>query len=114
MNNKPTKTSKQIGRTVSNLIGIARSLKAVDEGRPAHTSAASQEKDMHTEADRVKYWRGIAKKNADMVKQKDIELEVIKRMKVQNLSLGEIERELLRRAKLREQQGNTHPQTWPK
>ena len=112
---QPHKASKQIGRTVSNLITIARSLKAIDEGRstPQHTSAAPQEKDMHTEADRVKYWRGIAKKNADMVKQKDIELEVLKRMKVQNLSLGEIERELLRRAKLREQQ-TSHPNTWPK
>ena len=105
MNSKPTKTSKQIGRTVSNLIHIARTLKAVDEGRTMPTTEAAQrEKDMHTPEDRIKYWRGIAKKNADMVKQKDIELQTLRRMKVQNLSLTDIERELLRRAKLREQQ----------
>lgn len=102
---QPTKTSKQIGRTVSNLITIARQLKAIDDGRAMpHAEPAQREKDMHTPEDRIKYWRGIAKKNADMVRQKEIEIETLKRMKVQNLSLSEIERELLRRAKLREQQ----------
>lgn len=110
MNNHHTngRTTKQIGRMVSQrvaeinaLVATAQDLKAKEKAAQVVAQVATQGTDI---SDRISYWRSKCKQLTQEIAQLKAQLDAARKAKLQNFSNEHIERELLRRAKKMAQQ----------